>query len=174
MNFRKACEILNKPDLTLKELKKSDEYKVLLEHLGTDLHRALDSVEIIIEGNLERITYLGVNEIKLTVLFDILRKDHSGLEYATIVVKGDYLQNFVRQNLKTDTGIKLKAKFSSTLECALVPTLELINIERFNEEMLFPKYKCEKCDYSYHYFEAKHCCLCGAEVIEIKDPYKEK
>lgn len=169
MDLDKAMEFILASKLDYASLTKTDEYRIVNIN---SLYRSFTSMmycmklelEILLKGDLYKIIFDGVDDIKLLILYKVEGIEHY---YATVFVNDESLKKRIRENAKTMKGVELKVKCIS----GGIDYFELVDIYKLNEQCNFGRYICTDCGYDYGFEVKSDCCICEGKVKKIYDFY---
>lgn len=166
--IEKALKILENENIDLEEFETSEEYKKIVANSEPlSVYRLLNGFSVTITGDLEKIIFYGIDEIKLFVIYSLRSDVFSKQQVAVINVCDQEHKEFVRRYLHTNTKVKIIAKYD-----AVINGFKLISIESASFKMKYGFYLCPKCGYNFgRKPDGDYCLLCGNKKLVYKDNF---
>lgn len=170
MTFEEALEKIEKENLDLASLIKTDEYKVVCEKMCSyhSFNQVFQGYELDLVGDLDSFKVYDTDCMTLFVIFSLMGTQPL---YARVDIFDEDLKKQVREKAKTNKGVHLRVKCIASG----VDTFELIEIKDLDKPLVFGQWVCSDCGHNYKYDDPQGCCccICGKEIKEVHDFYNK-
>lgn len=147
---------------------KTDDFKRYVYSLPSSVsfNHAVEGLVLDLIGDLAEIKIYGKNEMALFIMYDL---NYNTPSYARVEVQSEKLKSMIRQEIRTNTGIKLRVECLSSG----VNVFRLVEIIEYNKSCKYGQWICSECGYNYKFEdpEGYGCCICGGKVEQIFDFY---